>query len=304
MLRRLLDSLLALDVPDSVTVFVVVIDNDADGSARELCEGFAARAPWDVSHEIEERRGIPIARNRAIAVALERGADLIAFVDDDETVDPQWLAALYRTRQERRLHLVGGPVRAVSDIAVMSSRQRAILRGTVARYTQKETKTRRLAERAADQAVVLTNNWLADAHWLRSSGLRFDERNPLTGGSDALFFHQAKALGARSGWAPTAVVYEAIPESRLTFRYQVMRARDQSTAWFYREPARSRPLRVGRALIVAAAKTAAGIGWAIALPVAGGTALVQCARMFGGAWGLLRALAGGQSALYRETDGY
>jgi succinoglycan biosynthesis protein ExoM len=303
MLRRLLVSLLALKTSDA-SVFLVVIDNDADRSAEVTCKSFAAGAPWPVILEVEERRGIPIARNRVIAIALERGADFIAFVDDDETVDPLWLEALVGTQRARGLNLVGGPVRAVQDVAVTSPRQQSMLRGIMARYARKETAAGRLAERGADQdTVVVTNNWFADARWLRSSGLRFDERMPLTGGTDALFFHQAKRLGARSGWSPSAVVYEAIPPNRLTFRYQMARARDQSTSWFHRETGRSRPLRVGRAMLVAAGKTVAGIGWAIALPVAGGTAIVQCARMFGGAWGLVRALGGGQSALYRETDG-
>ena len=50
-------------------------------------------------HRVEGRRGIPQARNAAVAVALER-ADFVAFIDDDEVPSPLWLAELLRLRAE------------------------------------------------------------------------------------------------------------------------------------------------------------------------------------------------------------
>jgi len=76
-------------VPDWAEVVLCVVDNDAEGSGREVVEAFEAEAVgrMGVRYVVEARRGIPMARNRAVEVALEAGAEAVVFVDDDETAD-------------------------------------------------------------------------------------------------------------------------------------------------------------------------------------------------------------------------
>src|SRR3954451_21792829 len=102
MLRRALESLRHLNIPDSVSVAAVVIDNNPDRSALPIVAAWAAGSgvgsargagmPLTAVHE--PRRGIASARNRLIEAALERGADAIAFFDDDEILHPDWLVRL------------------------------------------------------------------------------------------------------------------------------------------------------------------------------------------------------------------
>jgi glycosyltransferase involved in cell wall biosynthesis len=304
MLGALLQSLADGDVPLAAEIFIVIIDNDIARSAEPVWQGRADASPM-VLYEVEERRGIPTSRNRALAVALRNRADLIAFVDDDETVDPSWLANLVQTLRGRGLHLVGGPVRVAPGTAGRSRWQSAILRGIAARYARKE---RAAAHKAGmgtdDDIVIVTNNWVIDAGWLRTAGLRFDERMLLTGGTDTRFFHQAKALGMRSGWAPAALVYETIPGGRLSFRYQMMRSCSQTALSFRRKHPGPGIFRGLHALLIAAIKVAGGCLYFLALPVGGGSAIVQSARLIGGGCGLVRALRNRESTLYQETDGY
>lgn len=304
MLRGLLESLARLETPPSARLFVVIVDNDPERSGWQAVSDFAPSAPWPVVYEVETRRGIPTCRNRAMAIALDRGADLVAFVDDDETVERSWLNELVRAQQERDLQLVGGPVRPYADVAA-SWWQRTILQGVTARYARKEkAAAQRVRIGQDDRIVVVTNNWLIDANWLRATALRFDERLLLTGGTDALFFYEARAVGARSGWSPTAIVREIVPASRLSFRYQFARARDQVTNNFHRKHPRPGPLRRLRTVIVAAAKLLGGVAFILTLPITGGVGVVQSARLIGGAWGLIRALRGLSSMAYQTTDGY
>ena len=286
MLGRLLESLAALKTPPAADVFVVIVDNDLARSAQATVMDFAARAPWPVVYEVEDRRGIPTSRNRAIATALDQHADFVAFVDDDESVSADWLAELVRTQQERHLQLVGGPVRIAPDVVTVTRWQSDILQGIAARYARKEKAAARKVLRCVDdEIVIVTNNWLADARWLRDTGLRFDERMLLTGGTDTLFYYEAKKLGARTGWSPSAAVYESIPATRLRFRYQAARARDQVTAGFHRKYTRPGPLRRLRAVAVAAGKTVAAGVCLLAVPIGGGVAIVQSARLIGGGIG-------------------
>ena len=87
---------------------------------------------------------------------------------------------------------------------------------------------------------LATNNWLGDLNFLRSEKLRFDEQLGLSGGEDTMLFLEAKARGAKTGWAPGAIVFEMLPAERLTFEYQYRRSRDRSVASFHAKyPTRS-----------------------------------------------------------------
>src|SRR5690606_12136505 len=112
LLATLLDSLALLRSPGGrgVQPLVVVVDNDADGSARSVAEARAAVLPWPVRYVIEPRRGISHGRNRVVAEALDAGADHVAFIDDDETASPGWLAELLRVQAAFDADAVEGPV--------------------------------------------------------------------------------------------------------------------------------------------------------------------------------------------------
>src|SRR5690606_17797564 len=86
---------------------VIVVDNDPAGSARDV----AARAPVPVRYVVEPEPGIAAARNRSLDEAGD--VDTVVFVDDDETVEPDWLEALVATSERFDADVVTGPVVAV-----------------------------------------------------------------------------------------------------------------------------------------------------------------------------------------------
>lgn len=87
-LAECVDSLLATSYR---RLRVIVVDNDPSGpETADLVSGRADWAPW-VQYVFEPRAGISLARNRGIEQAT---AGIVAFVDDDVTVDPGWAAGL------------------------------------------------------------------------------------------------------------------------------------------------------------------------------------------------------------------
>jgi hypothetical protein len=60
-------------------------------------------------------------------------------------------------------------------------------------------------------------------HIVSASGLRFDERHPLSGGSDSYFFRRVREMGYRMIWADQALVTEWVPKSRATLNWLAMR---------------------------------------------------------------------------------
>jgi GT2 family glycosyltransferase len=211
-LERCLDSLENLQFVKrrDVTIRVVVIDNDRDGSARPVIERLGDDWRWPIIYDIEPQRGISFARNRAVSHA--RDARAIAFLDDDEFADPTWLDELLDTQVQFNADIVAGAVVPVFDQQV----PRWISEG---KYFEKRRGNTGHSLRWASTANVLIRRDVLD--WVDGP---FDTRFALTGGSDAFLSKQLCRLGARIVFCNEAVVREVIPASRTRLSFILRRA--------------------------------------------------------------------------------
>jgi succinoglycan biosynthesis protein ExoM len=103
------------DLPPE-NVLVVVVDNRPDGTARAVCDRLAPGLPVPLRFVEEPRPGISFARNRAVAAARAWGADLVAFVDDDDVPASDWLRQLVQRQRETGADLVFGLYRLPQDL--------------------------------------------------------------------------------------------------------------------------------------------------------------------------------------------
>jgi glycosyltransferase involved in cell wall biosynthesis len=87
-LPKALDSVAASQLPDTVEWEVVVVDNNSTDQTREVVESFCRRYTGRFHYLYERQQGLSFARNAGVRGA--RG-EIIAFTDDDLTVDPKWL---------------------------------------------------------------------------------------------------------------------------------------------------------------------------------------------------------------------
>jgi succinoglycan biosynthesis protein ExoM len=94
MLLSCLESLASQLVPYDLRPFIIVVDNELEPNNEAAVLEFEKTAPYEIAYWHEPRRGIAIARNTALRLALEFGAQWIAFIDDDEIAEPDWLASL------------------------------------------------------------------------------------------------------------------------------------------------------------------------------------------------------------------
>ena len=93
-LQKTLKSLEATVLPAELPWELIVVDNNSSDATRAVVEGFARTSRFPVRYVFEGTQGLCHARNTGITVA--RG-EVIAFTDDDVTVDPYWLWHLTRT---------------------------------------------------------------------------------------------------------------------------------------------------------------------------------------------------------------
>lgn len=211
-LQRLLGGLQAQRLPaPAPELRVVVVDNDAAESARPVCDAAASWLSHPLVYLVEKRRGIPQARNTALATSLSH-ADFIAFIDDDEVPEPDWLCELLRVQTSRGADAVAGPCLPAFE----EPPPEWIARGGLFERPRHTT--------GARIEYAYTHNVLVSTPVLAAMDRWFDERMALTGSSDTEFFERFARRGHRIVWADTARVVEWIPPSRARLGWLLRRA--------------------------------------------------------------------------------
>jgi hypothetical protein len=182
-------------------VEIVVLDNSAAGSSTLLS---SARA-HGVAVLAVRPPGLATVRNAALDAAIQRGADAVVFVDDDELPVDGWLAALVGTAERDGADVVLGPV----PVRLPASSPDWLGDGSVLRAVP--------ARPDGDYSgPVNSGNTLVRLDAITRAGVRFDVRYDATGGEDTVFFDALRAAGARVSWCSTAVAHEVPDAVRLT----------------------------------------------------------------------------------------
>ena len=225
LLRRTLDNLRELTTDGLFDYSIVVADNDRAESARSTVEDFARTTAINVTYCVEPEQNISLARNKALEFA--RG-DLIAWIDDDEYPDRDWLLILYRALRQFNTDGVLGPVLPSFS-------------GTPPEWLVKSG----LCDRASfpsgtamtDSRYMRTGNVLVTRRLFESSPAPFDPALGLSGGEDADFFERMLSAGRRFVWCQEAAVHEEVPEDRQTPKYLISRAFIRGVTSADQEPA-------------------------------------------------------------------
>lgn len=192
-------------LPESLdaAVSTLVIDNDPDGGAAAVASAHGAR------YVSEPTPGIAAVRNRALRESADH--DALIFIDDDELPAERWLEVLLRRYRESGADAVVGRVHTPFPDGVdpWIPASGAFIRPT-------RTDGQQMRECA-------TNNLLLDLSSVAESGLRFDERFGLSGGSDSLFSRQFASRGYRIVWAQESLVVEREDAERFTREWVLRR---------------------------------------------------------------------------------
>lgn len=201
-LLRALQALSEIMLPPDTQVNVLVVDNDAEKSAWPLVQECALKAPFSVDYVVEEQRGIPHARNKALCEARER--DYIAFVDDDDVVAREWLYELLKAARTYHADVVKGQV-----ICTFEPKYQRLCR--LSFFAPFRIPTGCILESA------WTNNVLFSTRIYKYNGLFFDPAFTQTGGSDNHFFRCAQHEGAHIIFASDAIVYSPVQPPRTSW---------------------------------------------------------------------------------------
>jgi len=219
---------------------VIVVDNDDVDALRAIvlarCEALALA----IRYIHAPAHDLTIARNAALDAST---APFLAFCDDDQVVESNWLASLVAALGT--FDAVFGPVHprypeSAADWLRLGAFHRKHLEAG-------SPDTRRTGYTAN---VLMRRD--------RTPLPRFDPAFGQSGGEDTCFFAEWFDRGARFGWCATAAAMEQVSSDRLTWRWLTMRS--FVSGHIHGRVQIRRGIGRGRLAITAAAKWLVSIG--------------------------------------------
>lgn len=195
---------------------IVVVDNDPAHSARPVLQTLATQLPLRYVHL--PQANISAARNAAIRLAQ---GQWLAWIDDDELPEPNWLFELAQTQRTHAADVVFAPV-----LPVYPAQISPWLR-TGGYYER---------PRFATGTVIGISDARSGNVWIRAQALAdlpgpFDTAFGTTGGEDSLLFRQLQARGLKFIWCDSAPVHEALPPDRAQPRWLLQRSYRVGQIW-------------------------------------------------------------------------
>lgn len=295
-LARLLEALAAMPggpLPGQA-VGLVIVDNLPDGRTREVCDAYREKLGMELRLVEETQRGISFARNRAVAEALAEGADLIAFLDDDDVPEPDWLQRLTAKQARTGADIVlGGWAHDLPDDMPAALRRLPVFRP----LRPEAINDYGLPKWAGTMNMLIACGILER---MLAAGPVFAPELAFVGGEDNDFLLRAKQHGAVVAACPESRVHHLWDPSRMTWRGVLKRGYRQgnSKMWIARrhgQPAAARAL--AREATVRLVVGSLRLPLVAHLPEQRGKILFDIARDAG----KLSAFLGVRSAYYADT---
>ncbi|MEP3673257.1 MAG: glycosyltransferase [Hyphomicrobiales bacterium] len=197
-----------LEYPEGASLAVIVGDDSKHKAALKLLADYQSEA-FTLKVIDVASQNIAHCRNACLDAC---DADFIAFIDDDEEADPQWLMNLIATAQSEKADAVFGQIISSYYPQVPDWIKTADPVGRMRQRNDGPTNTGSSGNAMVRMAAV------------REHGLRFDPRYGRTGGEDTDFFLKLNAAGGRLFFTNDAIVRETVLPEKSTQSFFIKRA--------------------------------------------------------------------------------
>jgi glycosyltransferase involved in cell wall biosynthesis len=195
---------------------VLVVDNNSSDHTQQVVEACIRDFGLPLTYVFETQQGLSAARNTGIREA--RG-EIIAFTDDDVSVESQWLKAIQEFYQHHNADAMGGRVLPLFPPGTPSwVRQNSdLFYGPFAIYDYGE----QICPIKEDIHYIIGANMAFRTSCFTTSGLfRTDlGRGTALGGEDEEFVRRLIRDNRRIYYNGTSCVYHHIAKTRITYRY-------------------------------------------------------------------------------------
>jgi len=224
-LAKTLDSLAASKLPEVVDWEVLVVDNNSSDQTREVIEDFCTRYRERFRYVFEPRQGKSHALNTAIR---ESRGDVLAFTDDDVTVEPTWLQNLTAALVDGQWAGAGGrtlPASIVSPPRWLALNGKYTHAGMLYAHFDLGHEPQELERPPYGANMAFRKEMFEKYGAFRTDlGPGLGRQVPRFGEDTEVGWRLIKA-GEKLRYEPSAVVYHVVPEER-------MRKGHFLTSWF------------------------------------------------------------------------
>jgi len=214
LLRIALESLIRQKTEGEFDYEVVVVDDRSSDQTPEVVAEFAARSPVPVRYVRAEGEGVARARNRGVEEA--RG-EWVAYTDDDQWNDQDWLYELVMAARKAGVDCVGGVVELQLPTEA-SLPLTPVTESILGRKINPEGLIRHLMDCPGTGNVMFKRS-VFDTVGLFDNALAW-------GGEDADFMLRVLNAGIPVWFTPTSIVHHMISPYRVTeiyFRWASLR---------------------------------------------------------------------------------
>jgi succinoglycan biosynthesis protein ExoM len=190
---------------------VVVVDNDACGSAKAIVDALRNDLPFAVHYAVQPVQNIALTRNRTVALA---NGEWLAIIDDDERAPPDWLECMLSTALSAGADGVLGPVHCLVPADAPAWIRRGDFYATRHHQTGKPFPLDRISK----------GNALLRAAKVKALVGPYDEALGLSGGEDGDLYGRLANEGAQLVWCEEAMLREPVEPRRLNAHWLLTRA--------------------------------------------------------------------------------
>ncbi|MCB9058443.1 MAG: glycosyltransferase family 2 protein [Calditrichae bacterium] len=209
LLKKLLKSIEQQELHDNIRLEIIVVDNDKNGSARNIVQGFSDSQNINYFYFIQPEKNISLTRNLGVKNA---SGEYILFIDDDEYADNKWIMNLLNTLISFNADGVFGKVTSYFLPEVPYWIKSCFI------YNRPSFET------GSPATFTRSGNCLVKSSLLHSVDGPFDPLYGITGGSDTMLFGSLIKNGAKFVNCNEAETFEFVPRQRATLQWLTKRA--------------------------------------------------------------------------------
>jgi glucosyl-dolichyl phosphate glucuronosyltransferase len=194
---------------------LLIIDNGCRDNTPDFLSHYAWPAGWQTRVIREDKLGLSNARNRAID---ESQGEYVIFIDDDETVDPDWLCAFERLIAAKRPDAFGGRI-----CVKFEDRRPPWLSDELLGFLGELNRMDIIAPLVDPGTSFFGGNFGIRKSVCESVG-NFDamlgrKGTDNTGGEEVDFYRRLLAANMKVWWTPEAIIHHRIQASKLKRSY-------------------------------------------------------------------------------------
>lgn len=213
LLKQTLDSISCMIFPEKTKTEILVIDNDANASAKEVVDKYIENSNIKTHYFLEENTGLSNVRNRSLNEAIKLNATHLAFIDDDEIADKNWLVEhINFYNSEENIFVSSGPTfsKFINDYPSYIKKNNV--------FKTVSTKPHGLIR---DNCA--TGNVFFPLNIVKENNIYFSQDHNFIGGEDGEFFGRISKAGYPIGWNTKAINYEIVGEERANVKWILKR---------------------------------------------------------------------------------